>query len=124
MRAEHTAQVHHLKHVEAQIAQIILHRRSELRGRHRGQPVAFIVAASADFGDDAQIGGIGMQRLANELISHVWTVKIGGINMIDARLDRFLQYADRGLRIFWRAKDAGPRKLHCPVSQTINQTIA
>ena len=65
-----------------------------------------------------------MQRLANELISHVWTVKIGGINMIDARLDRFLQYADSGLRIFWRAEDAGPRKLHRPVSQTINLTIA
>ena len=44
--------------------------------------------------------------------------------MIDARLDRFLQYADSGLRIFWRAEDAGPRKLHRPVSQTINLTIA
>lgn len=65
-----------------------------------------------------------MQRLANELISHVWTVKIGGINMIDARLDRFLQYADSGLRIFLAGRKRRPRKLHRPVSQTINLTIA
>ena len=65
-----------------------------------------------------------MQRLANELIRDVRAIKIGGIDMIDARLDRFLQDADSGLRIFLRSEDAGPRKLHRPVSQTINLTIA
>ena len=65
-----------------------------------------------------------MQRLANKLISDVGAVKIGGIDMINSRLDRFLQDADSGLRIFWRTEDAGSRKLHRPVSQAINLTIA
>jgi hypothetical protein len=48
-----------------------------------------------------------MERFANQLISNMRAVKIGGINMIDSRLDRGLQDADSGLRIGWRAKYAG-----------------
>ena len=41
--------------------------------------------------------------------------------MIDARLDRFLQYADSGLRIFGGPKTPAPQAAS-PVSQTINLT--
>jgi len=42
-------------------------------------------APRADFGGDDQVVRIGMQRLANDLVSRVRAVEIAGVNMVDAR---------------------------------------
>ena len=124
VRAEHTAQVHHLQHVEPQVTQIILDGLGQFGRRHGRQPVALLVAAGANLGDNTQVVRIGMERFADQLIGHMRTVKIRGIDMVYPGLDGSLQDAHRLLGIFRRAEDAGAGQLHRAITQPINLAIA
>ena len=58
------------------------HRAGQLFITKGGQPVGFLIAARADFGDNRQVIRVGMQRLLNQFIGDVRAIKITGINMI------------------------------------------
>ena len=82
--AEHAAQVDHLEHVEAEVAQVVVHRLGQLGGREGRQPGAVLAAPGADLGDDDEVVGIGMQRLADDLVGDVRAVEIAGVDVVDA----------------------------------------
>ncbi len=122
--AQHTAQVHHLQHVEPQVTQIVLDGLGQFSGRHGRQPVAFLVTAGADLGDNAQIVGVGVERFADQLIGHMGAIEIRGIDMVYPGFDGGLQHAHRFFWIFRRAENAGAGQLHGAVTQPIDLAIA
>ncbi len=66
VHVEHDAQVHDVDHVQAEVAQIVVHGLRELFTRvQRGFQEASAPRLRADLGDDDQIVAIGRQRLAN-----------------------------------------------------------
>ena len=62
------AQVHHIEHVEAEVPQVVVDLRAQLRGRAGVQPAALLVAAGSDLRDDVQAVWVGRERLADDLI--------------------------------------------------------
>src|SRR5258708_35529319 len=64
-----------------------------------------------------------MQRLINDLIGHMRTVEIDGIDMVHARIDSFAKNRDRTGNIGWRAPNhfvAIPSgQLHRPIADTV-----
>src|ERR1700747_1288956 len=81
-------------------------------------------AASADFGHDHQVIGIGMQRLLNDLIGDVRTVGIAGIAVIPAGADSLAQNRDRPGNIARRAPNLLiailSSELHGPITDPIH----
>ena len=120
MDAEHAAQVDHVEHIEAEIAQIVVHRLSQLLGREGRNPRSVRAAPGADLGDDDEIVGIGMQRLADELIGDVRAVEVAGVDVIDAARDRLAQHGDRRLAVLRRPEHAGSGELHGAVAEALH----
>src|SRR5258708_11301256 len=74
---------------------------------------AFIRAApTANLGADDEPGWIGIQGLNDQAIGDERTVVRGGVQVIDAELDRPAQDAARLLRITWLTPYAGPGGRH------------
>jgi hypothetical protein len=81
-------QIDNLERVEAETAQIVMDRALEVGGRHSRVPRRVRAALGADLGDDDKVVGIGMQRLPDQLIGDVGTVKVAGVDVIDPTRDR------------------------------------
>src|SRR5580704_12714714 len=88
-------EIHDVEGIEAQVAQIVMYGIDDLLARACVKPRTVGAAASADFGHDDQIIRIRMQRLLNDLIGHMRTVEISGIDMVHARIDSFAKNRDR-----------------------------
>jgi hypothetical protein len=80
-------------------------------------------AARTDFRHDDQIIGIRVERLLNDLIGDMRTVKIAGVDVVDARRDSLAQNRDRTGNIAWRSPNpllailSG--ELHRPITDPI-----
>lgn len=57
-----------------------------------------------------------MQRLFDDLIRNVWTVKVAGIDVIYPERDGFSQHRNCSLPVARRPEDARARKLHRTVA--------
>src|SRR2546423_6800429 len=66
---------------------------------------------------------IGMQCLANQFFTNVWSIGIGCVDKIDAELHRAAQDCDRLPSISWFTPNAGTCQLHRTVAQAVNGKI-
>ena len=107
---DHDPQIDHLQHVEAEIAQIVVHRRRSVPRARRPGAMRLRAAPGADLGDDDEIVGIGMQRLADDLVGDVRAIEIAGVDVVDAARHRLAQHRDRGVAILGRAEHARARR--------------
>ena len=98
-------EIHNLERIEAQVAQIVVYGVDDLLARACVKPGTVGAAACADFGHDDQIIRIRMQRLLDDLIGHMRTVVIAGIDVVHARRHSLAQ--EPRSRREYRA--AGPR---------------
>ena len=121
---EHAAQVDDVEHVEAEVAQIVVHRLRQFFRRHRRDPRAVVAAPRADLGDDDEIVAIRMQRLADDLVGDVRAVKVAGVDVVDALGHGLAQNADGGVTILRGAEHAGSSELHGAVAETVNIAVA
>ena len=62
-----------------------------------------------------------MQRLANELLGHIGPVGVGGIDQIDAELDRSTQDTERRVTIGRGTPHPWSGKLHRPESEAVHR---
>ena len=53
-----------------------------------GEDTAVPVPPRTDLADQDQVLGVGVERLANELIHHVRAVELGGVDVVHATVDR------------------------------------
>ena len=124
MHVEHAAQVDDVEHVEAEVAQIVVDGLRQLFARKGRDPGPVLAAPGADLGDDDEIVGIGMQRLADDLVGDMRAVEVAGVDVVDAAGHRLAQHGERRVAILGRAEDAGPGELHGAVTQPLHGAVA
>jgi AcrR family transcriptional regulator len=73
-------------------------------------------AAGTHLRDEAQIVGVGVERLLDDLVGDERPVEVTGVDVRDAEGDGLAQHGDRGVAIGGRAEDAGPGQLHRAVA--------
>jgi len=109
--AEHP-QVHRGQPVGPQRRQVLFDVGAQLVGLLCGQPVGLVVALATDLADQRQIGGVGVQRFADEFVGDVRAVELRGVDVVDAEFDRAPEHRDGLLVIPRRAEDPGSGQLH------------
>ncbi len=81
-------------------------------------------AQQPGLGGDDQVVGVGVQRLADQLLGHVRPVRVGGVDEVDAHFDGAAQYADAFVVVGGRAPDALAGEAHCAESQAVDGQVA
>src|ERR1700719_2632885 len=76
-------------------------------------------SASADFRDDHEILGVRMERLLDELIGHMGSVVVAGIDVVHAGLYRLSQNSNGGIHILRRSPNARASQLHGAVAHAV-----
>src|SRR5579862_448264 len=76
-------------------------------------------APSAQFGNDHETISVRMESLLNDLIGHMRSVVVAGINVIHAGLYRLAKNSNGGIDVPWWSPDAGSGELHGAVSHAI-----
>ena len=88
------------------------------------KPRSIIAAPGADLGDDNQIFGIGMQRLADQPVGDMRAVVVAGVDMVHSGSDGFAQHGQRRVMVPGWAKHAGSRELHGAVAKPFHGAAA
>ena len=83
------------------------------------EPGPVFAAAGADFGNNHHVGRVGMKCLLDNLICHVRTVKVAGVDVVHARANRLSQNSDRCVNVPWRSPNFGAGKLHGAVAHSV-----
>ena len=110
----HDPQVDDLQRIEPEIAEIVVDRALKLGGRHGGDPGCVDASAGADLGDDHETVGIGMQRLADDLIGDVGPIEIAGVDVIDPLATASRSTAIAPSRSFGGPNTPGPASCMAP----------
>ena len=118
------AQIDDLEPVEAQVAQVVVHRFRQVCGRGRRVPRLVGAAPCAEFRDDDEVVRVQMQGFADQLVGDVRTVDIAGIDVVDVARHGLAQHGKRGRTILGRTEDAWAGELHCAVAETPHDAIA
>jgi hypothetical protein len=118
------AQVHHLQHVDAKVAQIVVDRTCELSRALRRAPGSIGPSYGADFGHDHQVLRIGVQRFPYQLVGDMRSVEVARVDVVDPSRDGFAEYRKRGLAVLGRPEDAGTRQLHGAVAHPGHDSAA
>jgi hypothetical protein len=93
-------------------------------GRHSRNPRAILAASGADLGDDDEIVWIRVQRLANDLVGDVRSVKVAGVDVVHAVRDGLAQHGERRTAILRRSEHARPGELHGAVADALHAAAA
>jgi hypothetical protein len=111
--AVHAAQVDQGQPLRAQAGEVGLDARAQLVRPLGGHECAALVADRADLRGDRQVLGIGVQRGADQVVrvQGRGSVEVGGVDVVDAPLDRGPQDRDGGLPADRRAAE-GLGQLH------------
>ena len=96
----------------------------EVRRGERGNPRGVRAAHRADLGHDHEVIGIGMKRLANELVGDVRAIVIAGVDVVDPPRDRLAKHGEGRVAILRRAEHARSGELHGAVAHTVHGAVA
>ena len=118
------AQVDQVHALDAERAEVLLDLRLEVGGLGAGQPGAGVVAGRADLGDEAQALGVGVQRLADQVVDDVGAVELRGVDVVDAELDGAAQHGARRVGVGRRPEDAGTGELHGAEADAVDRLVA
>ena len=89
-----------------------------------GNPRRVRAAHRADLGHDHEVIGIGMKRLANELVGDVRAIVIAGVDVVDPPRDRLAKHGEGRVSILRRAEHARSGELHGAVAHTVHGAVA
>ncbi len=117
-------EIDNLDRVQAEIAQVVVHRGDEIGRGERRVPGGVVAAHRTHLGDDHQIGRVGAERLADDLVGDVRPVEVTGVDVVDPVRRRFAQHGERGLAILRRTEHARPGQLHRPVAEAVHGAVA
>src|SRR2546426_8999607 len=94
-----------IQSIESEISEIVVNSVDHFSLRKSMNPRLVFTTASAHFGDNHQPIRVRMEHPLNDLIRHMRTVKVAGIDMIHARRNRLTQDTNRSVNITWRSPD-------------------
>ena len=124
VRVDHDPEVDDVEHVQAEVAQVVVHRLAQLVGREGGVPRFVLAASGADLGDDDELVRIGMQRLSDQLVGDVRAVEVAGVDVVDAQGHRLAQHRQRRAVVLGRAEHAWACQLHRAVAKAFDGPAA
>ena len=113
------AKIDDIQRVEPEISQIVVNAIDQFLARKSMKPGLVCSPARAHLGDDHQAIRIGMERLLDDLIGHMRTVKVAGIDVVHAGRDRLSQNGNRGLHIARRSPHLRAGKLHRAIAHAV-----
>ncbi len=76
-------------------------------------------STSAYFGDDHEILRVRIECLLDQLIGHMGSVVVAGVDVVHAGLYRFSQNSNGGIHILRRSPDARASQLHGAVAHAV-----
>ncbi len=109
--------------VEAQPLEAAVERGAQVPRPAVGPPLAGAVAQQAALGGHDDVA-VGRQYLGDQLFAHVGPVRVGGVDEVDAQLDRPAQHGDGRVVVGGRAPDAPPRDAHGPEAEAVDRQVA
>src|SRR5579871_1098730 len=115
--------VHDVEHVKAEMLEIVVNGLAQLLWGQRSRPTTVRVSERSDFRYDVQVGGIGMQRLPNDLIGYVRPVKVARIDVRDAEGDSLAQHRYGSVSIARRPEHVRAGELHRAISHAGDRQI-
>ena len=119
------AQVDDVEHVEAEVAQVVVHRAASApRARRPGSTRRPSPRRAPTLVTITRSSRIGMQRLADDLVGDVRAVEVAGVDVVDAARDRLAQHGERGVAVLRRPEHAGPGELHGAVAEALHGAVA
>jgi hypothetical protein len=92
-------------------------------GARVSRPLAGSGPAQAALRRDHEAVRIGMQRLGDQVLAHLWAVRVGGVDQIDSQLDDSPEQTLGLLRVVWRAPDALPCDPHGAKAEAMNLEV-
>jgi hypothetical protein len=110
--------------LQAEVTQTQLDLLAQVFGAPDGQPGAGALPGQAALGGDDQVVGVRVQRLPDELLDGERTVGVGGVDEIDAQLDRPAQHAHRLVAVSGLAPDAGAGQAHGAEAEAADRQVA
>ena len=110
--------------VEAEATQATLARPAQMLRPTIRMPAAVTRPGQPALRRDHHALGIGMQRLGDQPLAHLRTVRLRRVDEVDAQLDRPSQYGIRGLPVRGLSEDPRARDPHRPVCHAANLEIA
>ncbi len=108
-----------IQFVETEVSEIVVNAVDQLLTRKSMDPGFVFTSASAYLGDNHQAIRIGMERLLYDLIGHMRTVKVAGVDVIHAGLNGLSQYSDCSLDVAGRSPDLRACKLHRAIAHAV-----
>ncbi len=71
-----------------------------------------VVSADCDLADDRQPVGVGIERVADQVVDHAGAVVLGRVDVIDSGGDRGPEHADGRCPVRWRPEGVRAGELH------------
>ncbi len=96
---------------------------AQVLGTAVGPPLPGAVPAHPSLGGDDQVVGVGSERLGDELLAHVRSVGVGGVDAVDAELERPAQDGSRCRPVGWRAPDAVAGDAHGAEAEAVDGEV-
>src|SRR6185437_14629895 len=86
--------------------------------------LALAVADGAALGRDDEVVRVGTERLGDQLLADLGAVGVGGVDQIDAELDRAPEHGDRFVAVRGRAEDFGAGDPHRAEAEPADLEVA
>lgn len=116
----HGSQVHCGQPIETEGQEVLLDAGSQLDRLVVGQDGSRVIAPRRHLADDRQVRGIGVERLADQLVHDAGPVVLGRVDVVDPAVDRRAQHTQRLVAISRRSEDVVSGQLHGAVSDPVH----
>jgi len=110
--------------LEAQASQAAVARFLQVVGSAVGGPSPRTGSLEASLGGDDQIVGIRVQRLGDEVLAHLGTVRVGGVDEVHVELDCSTQYRFGFVHVARFTPDAAPGDPHGTEPESIDGEVS
>ena len=121
--AARDSEIDHVEHIEAEVAEVVVHGLRQVFARERREPRSVRAAPGADLGDDDEVVRVGRQRLADQLVGDLRTIEVAGVDVIDPAGDGLAQHGQGRVSILGWSEYAGPGQLHGAVAEPFHGAI-
>jgi hypothetical protein len=107
-------EVNEVQSADSEISKIVMNGVDQFLGRNGVKPRLVCSASKAHLGNDHQAVRARVERLLDNLISHVRTVKVTGVDVVHARRNRSSQDANCGANVRGGPQTPGPASCIAP----------
>ena len=114
------AQVHHVQPIHTKISKVVVNSVDQFLAGEGMKPRFVLAAAGSNFGNNHQVGRVGMKSPLDNLIGYMRTVIVARVDVVHARSNRLSQDGHGCVNVARRPPDPGAGKLHGAVAHSVH----